>query len=162
MSFTMMRTFMPCIGLAGLGQTMSDYATPNTRQPAILRPQVYFRISGVALLAVAILGLVLNIVQGNYSTALGFNDTFLNFTFSHDALHFVLAIAAFVLGFASVPARVTKVAAIVLGFVYVALGIAGFFMFNAPHDTMFLALTPSLDAVHLLLGAYALASGFTA
>ena len=149
---------------------MSEYARttrptenrPTETGPALLRPAVYFRISGFALLAVAILGLVMNLVEGNYSHALGLGNTFLNFTYAHDALHFVLAGAALMFGFANIPGHVVKLFAIVFGFVYLALGIAGFFVFNAPHDTAFLALTPALDIVHILLGGYALTAGFMA
>lgn len=144
---------------------MSDYARNQPALetgPALLRPVVYFRISAFALLAVALLGLVMNLIEGNYSNALGFGDTFLNFTYSHDVLHFVLAAAAFTLGFANVSPSLVKGAAILFGAVYLALGIAGFFVFNAPHDTSFLALTPALNAVHILLGGYALTSGLMA
>jgi hypothetical protein len=143
---------------------MSEYATPTNNVPSILNPVVYFRISAFALAAVAVLGFIMNIVDSKtaVSTSLGFGNTFLNFTYAHDAVHLVLAAAAFLFGFGNLAGSTVKAFAIIFGFVYVALGVVGFFAFTGSSNDTFLALTPGLNIVHLLLGAYALTSGFAA
>lgn len=141
---------------------MSDYATPTNNVPTILNPVVYFRISAFALAAVAVLGFVMNIIDGAVSTSLGFGNTFLNFTYAHDAVHLILAAAAFLFGFGNLSGSTVKTFAIIFGFVYAGLGVIGFFMFTGAGGDQFLALTPALNVVHLLLGGYALVSGFSA
>lgn len=139
---------------------MSDYATPTNNVPTILNPVIYFRISAFALAAVAVLGFLMNIIDGsNISTSLGFGGTFLQFTYTHDVVHLVLAAAAFLFGFGNLAGNTVKAFAIIFGVVYVLLGVVGFFAFNGTKDE-FLALTPALNIVHLLLGAYALTAGF--
>ncbi len=147
--------------LLAFGDTMSEYATPTNNVPMILNPVVYFRISAFTLAAVAVLGFIMNIVDGsNVSTSLGLGNTFLNFTYAHDAVHLVLAAAAFLFGFGNLAGNTVKAFAIIFGFVYIALGVVGFFAFTGSSGDSFLALTPALNIVHLLLGAYALTAGF--
>lgn len=131
----------------------TTYATKTTtRTNPILDPQVYWRVSAVALAAVALLGIVLNLVgQG---TLLGAN--FLAFDWTHNVLHVVLAAAAAVFGFAGMAANVRKTFAIVFGFVYLGLGVLGFFM----SDVGPIGLELGENLVHILLGAWALLVGF--
>jgi hypothetical protein len=139
---------------------MSEVAQPTNNVPALLNPIVYFRISAIALGAVALLGFVMNLIDGsNVSTSLGANNTFLNFTYAHDAVHLVLALAAALFGFGSLAPNVVRTFAIIFGIVYAGLGVVGFFAMKGADGDTFLALTPGLNAVHLLLGAYALTSG---
>jgi hypothetical protein len=72
----------------------------------------------------------------------------------------VLALAAFVFGFGNLSPGVTKTFAIVFGFVYVGLGVVGFLLSNPLGTGLALNLGFSLNAVHLLLGAWALTAGF--
>lgn len=141
---------------------MSEYAHTTNNTPTILEPVIYFRISAFVLAAVALLGFVLNAT--NNGTALSYGNTFLNFTWSHDVVHLVLAAAAFLFGFASLPGNTVKLFAIIFGVVYLALGVAGFFVWNNPSSTDFgfLALTPALNVIHILLGGYAITAGATA
>ncbi len=141
---------------------MSDYATPTNNVPTFLNPVIYFRISAFALAAVALLGFIMNIIDGAVSTSLGFGNTFLNFTYAHDAVHLVLAAAAFLFGFGNLAGNTVKMFAILFGIVYLGLGVLGFFMWQGSTGDSFLALTPALNLVHIVLGGYALTSGFAA
>ncbi len=144
---------------------MSEVATPTNNVPALLNPIVYFRISAVALGAVAVLGSVMTLIDGDsVSTSLGADNTFLNFTWAHNGVHVLLAVIAGVFGWASIAPKAVKTFAIIFGCVYGALGVVGFFMFNDYNATTgagdtFLALTPTLNIVHLGLGAYGLTAG---
>lgn len=147
---------------------MSEFATPTNTNNPIMNPIVYFRVSAFALLAVAILGTVMAIIYGGDNTtakdqllAFGGVDG-LGFTWAHNVLHFVLAGACFLFGFGNLAGNVVKIFAIIFGFVYASLGVLGFFVANPLGDGAALALNTgiALSAVHLLLGAWALVSGF--
>ncbi|MEA3189897.1 MAG: hypothetical protein QOD77_479 [Thermoplasmata archaeon] len=145
---------------------MSEYARPTNNLPAVLNPVICFRVSTIALAAVAVLGFVANITANDKAGYgfLSFEGGFLPFTYTHDIVHLVLACAAFLFGFANLPGNTVKVFAIIFGAVYTALGIVGFFAFQAAAaggDT-FLGLSLPLNIVHILLGGYALAAGFLA
>lgn len=132
---------------------MSEYATPTNTTSPIMNPVLYWRVSAFALTAVALLGIILNIVgQGDL---LGKN--FLAFDWTHNILHVVLAAAAFVFGFMALPGNVVKTFAIVFGFVYAGLGVTGFFTDVGP-----IGLELGENLVHILLGAWALVAGFGA
>jgi hypothetical protein len=147
---------------------MSEYVRPSNTTNPILDPILYWRVSALALTAVAILGIVMaSIYGGGEATAKDQLFAFhgehaLGFTWTHNVIHVVLAVAAFVFGFANVPARVAKVAAIVFGVVYGGLGIVGFLYTNPLGDGLALNLGYTLNAVHLLLAAWALLAGFGA
>jgi hypothetical protein len=142
---------------------MSEYARPTNNVPTILNPVIYFRISAIALAAVALLGFIANMTATKTSQFgfLSFDGNFLPFTYTHDIVHLVLAAAAFLFGFANLPGNTVKMFSIIFGAVYVALGVVGFFAFQATAKTpdTFLGLSIPLNIVHLLLGAYALAAG---
>ncbi len=120
----------------------------------IVNPVLYWRVSAIALGAVALLGIVLNSVGAG--TLLGAN--FLAFDWGHNILHVVLAIAAAVFGWGNLGAGITKTFAIVFGFVYAILGVVGFFV----ADLGILSLELGENLVHILLGAWALTAGFGA
>lgn len=147
---------------------MSDYARPTNTTNPILDPVLYWRLSAFALTAVALLGIVLASIYGGgeHSTkdqALAFDGTHgLGFTWTHNVVHVVLALAAFVFGFAGLPGNVTKVFAIIFGFVYAGLGVVGFLWTNPIGDGLALNLGYTLNAVHLLIGGWALLAGFGA
>ena len=131
---------------------MSELATPTTTRNPMIDPAVYWRVSAFALTAVALLGIVLTAMD--QATLLG--SDFLAFDWSHNVLHVVLAGAAFLFGFANLPARLVRTFAIVFGFVYGGLGVLGFFV--ADLGISHLELGENL--VHLALGAWGLVAGF--
>lgn len=130
---------------------MSEYATPHNDTPTILRTQTYWRISAFALSAVALLGIVMSLATGGK-----FIPGFLTFDWGHNIVHIVLAGAAFVFGFAPVSAKLSRLFAIVFGFVYMGLGLVGFFI----QDLALLHLELGENLVHIVLGVWALAAGF--
>src|SRR5207244_3604981 len=130
---------------------MSETATRTSGGSMIWNPVTYFRVTGFALAAVALLGIVMNIVDNNaVSTSLGFGNTFLNFTWPHNIVHVLLAAVAFLMGFGNLSTSAVKTFAIIIGAVYLALGVVGFFLFNGAGDK-FLALTPTLNVIHILI-----------
>lgn len=130
-------------------ETMTSSSTAT--RSLVLDPVVYWRASAFALTAVALLGIVLN-ATGNGSLL---GDSFLAFDWPHNVLHVVLAGAAFLFGFAALPARVVRTFALVFGVVYAGLGVLGFLV--ADLGPIHLELGENL--VHLLLGAWGLAAG---
>lgn len=140
--------------MLAIGDNMSDYATPTNTTNPIMNPVLYWRVSAIALTGVALLGIVLNAM--GEGTLLGKN--FLAFDWTHNILHVVLALAAFVFGFANLPGTVVKTFAIIFGFVYAGLGVFGFFV----SDVGPLGLELGENLVHIVLGAWALTAGFGA
>ena len=132
---------------------MSDYATTTTTRNPVMDPTVYWRVSAIALAAVALLGIVLTAMD--QATLLGAD--FLAFDWTHNILHVVLAGAAFLFAYANLPATLVRTFAIVFGFVYAALGVLGFFVADLG-GVMHLELGENL--VHILLGAWGLLAGF--
>ena len=147
---------------------MSEYARPTNTTNPILDPVLYFRLAAFALTAVTLLGVVMAAIYGGGETsakdqALAFHSQHgLGLTWTHTAVHAVLALACFVFGFANVPGNVARVLAIVFGVVYGGLGIVGFLFTNPLGGTLALNLGYSLNGVHLLLGAWALVAGLGA
>jgi hypothetical protein len=148
---------------------MTNYANARpTPRNFILDPVVYWRVSAFALSAVAILGIVLASISGGgaestQDQALAFHGNHgLGLTWTHNVLHVVLAIAAFVFGFANLSPAITRTFAILFGFVYAGLGVLGFLLSNPLGEGLALNLGVSLNAVHLLIGAWALTAGFAA
>lgn len=137
-----------------------SYTPPSKKHtPPALDPVVVFRISAWVLGLVALVGLVSATLPQTKV-----NDQFLagigiQFTWAHNVLHILLVAAAALFGYAALEPRFVKSMAIVVGSVYLVLGVLGFFWLNWPADETVLALTPTLNAVHLLLGAWALAAG---
>lgn len=143
---------------------MSEYARPTNTTNPLLDPVVYWRVSAFALTAVALLGIVLTAIGKPDLFATDGHSHLLPFTWAHNILHVVLALAAFIFGFANLPGRIVKVFAIVFGIVYAGLGVVGFFVAD-PLGTgsgMALHLTETLNVVHILLGGWALLAGFGA
>ena len=152
---------------------MANPTTYATRTPAatnpLLDPVVYWRVSAFALTAVAVLGVVLAAISGGGNESardqiLAFDSHHgLGLTWTHTIVHFVLAGAAFLFGFGNLGPAVTRTFAIVFGVVYAGLGVLGF-LFSDPLGDGALALNlgVALNAVHLLLGAWALTAGIAA
>src|SRR5687767_6890079 len=106
---------------------------------AILNPRNYAKITGVALLLVAVLGIVFSAMgtDGKYglfcstptaTTCEGTaSDTsFLAFDWTHNILHVVLAAIALTVGFVSLGASYARQYAMTFGAVYFVLGVMGF------------------------------------
>jgi hypothetical protein len=139
---------------------MSELARPTNTLNPIADPHVYFRVSAFLLTAVAALGVVLNLVGS--PDALSFGSHFLTLTWTHTLVHFVLAAACFLFGFARLPGPTVKLFALVFGIVYLGLGVLGFFVTNPLGHAMALDLGLGTNLVHVLLGGWALVGGITA
>jgi hypothetical protein len=139
---------------------MSEYAPVRRQVNPLFDPIVYFRVTAWALGLIALLGVISTAMNQEDVTRqfLSFGGTFLQFTWWHNYIHIALAAACALLGYASLPGQAVKMSAIAFGAVYLILGVLGFFLWNTAEDP-FLALTMVLNAVHLLLGAWALAAG---
>ena len=148
---------------------MSDYATPTNTTNPLLDPVIYWRVNAFALTAVALLGIILAAISGGghetaKDQALAFDSTHgLGLTWTHNVVHVVLALAAFVFGFSGMPGRVVKVFAIIFGVVYLGLGVLGFIVSNPlGSGALALNLGVTLNVVHILLGGWALTAGLAA
>lgn len=141
---------------------MSEYATPTNNDSFFLDPRRYWQISGLALAAVALLGIVVDLIfAGNSSEGIA---NFLQFDRVHNILHVVLAATALTLGFGRFNGGILKTMAIVFGFVYVGLAVIGF-IGGLSYDLFNLGLLQlelGENLVHLLIGSWALITGFTA
>lgn len=119
----------------------------------LINPVMYWRVTGFALAAIALLGIIMSIANDG-----AFISGFLEFDWGHNIVHVVLAAAAFIFGFAPVSPAIAKTFAIVFGFVYLALGVLGFFV----SDLGILQLELGENLVHILIAAWALTAGFLA
>lgn len=138
---------------------MSEYASRSEGANPFLDPVVYFRVTAWALGLVALLGIILFAMEDKPARqALSMDSAFLQFTFSHNILHILLAAACFLFGYAALDAKLVRTFAIVFGGVYLLLGVVGFFVWNTPDDPWF-AFTPTLNIVHILLGGWGLVTG---
>lgn len=133
---------------------MSEFATPTNTTNPIMNPVTYWRVTAFALAATAVLGIILSAT--NNEDLLGAN--FLTFDWTHNILHVVLALAAFVFGFAALPGNIVKTFAIIFGFVYAGLGVTGF----VTETVGPIGLELGENLIHILIGAWALVSGFGA
>lgn len=135
---------------------MATNATENTN--FLANPVAYFRISGIALAAVAVLGIIMSAVNKG-----GFIDGFLEFDWTHNIVHILLAAIGILLGFGNIASSVVKTFAIVLGAVYVVLGVVGFISVDAfILGGLGFHLELGENLVHLIIGAYGLTAGLMA
>lgn len=138
---------------------MSEYAQQpvNTENP-FLNPRIYWKVSAFALSAVALLGIAVTIFAGNNEGI----SNFLKFDWTHNILHVVLAGAAFLFGFGNMSGQVTKIFAIIFGFVYLGLGLVGLIGGLTFEIGSLMSLELGENLVHIVLGAWALTAGFAA
>lgn len=132
-------------GTTGTGNPIADVTT-------------FWRISGVAVAAVAVLGILLNLLDEE--ALLG---SFLTFDWTHNIVHVVLAAIALVMGFGTVAMNMSKMVAKVFGAVYLLLGVAGFIsagLFGLG-DAIGLELEIGENLVHLVIGAWGLYAGMS-
>ncbi len=136
---------------------------------AILTPKNYARITGIALAATAVLGIVLSTMGTDGKYGLFCNEpsettckgdaaekSFLGFDWTHNIVHVVLAVIALAVGFATVPGNYVRLYAIVFGLVYTALGAVGF----GVADLGILHLELGENLVHLVIGLYGIVAYF--
>ena len=118
--------------------------------------KTYALISGLALGATALLGIVMEFVNKG---SLGI-DALLKFDWTHDVLHVVLAIAALAAATVS-SGSYARVYARIFGAVYLLLGVFGWFSFtNSALKPLGLHLETLENVIHLVIGAWGLAAGF--
>lgn len=147
----------PPEGFADEGTTVGAWS-PST-------PSGYWRISAVLLAAVAVLGLIVNAIGGNYAYVPDVEamEDILVFDWAHDIVHVVLALIAVAFGFTGLrTSDASKPTAGVVGVVYLALGIAGFFggFVDFLDDLLGLHLEAGENVLHLVLGAWGALVGF--
>lgn len=121
--------------------------------------RLYWRASGLALAAVALLGIALNATAN--AALLG--SGFLAFDWTHNVVHVLLAAVALVLGFAAVDVAVSKGVAKVVGLVYLGLAVVGFLSATVFGIGTLLGLHLELgeNLVHLLIGGWGAYVGFS-
>ncbi|MES2154636.1 MAG: DUF4383 domain-containing protein [bacterium] len=121
----------------------------------VLNPKLYAKITGFALLATALLGIVMEFVGNPHGN---FMPNFLTFDWTHDILHVVLGAIALAAGFLAGGAY-AKIYARLFGIVYTGLAIAGFvngYVINA----LGVQLELGENLVHTAIGVWGLAAGF--
>ncbi len=133
----------------------------------ILDPKFHARVVGIALAAIAVLGIILSLVgaEGHF----GFfcdgavtcdgeeaaESSFLGFDWGHNLVHVLLAAIALTVGY-TVYSRMARTYAQVFGIVYAALGLFGFLF----ADLFILHLELGENLLHLLIGGWGIAAGF--
>jgi FtsH-binding integral membrane protein len=120
----------------------------------LMNPRTYAIVTGFALAATALLGIVMSIATGG-----DFVKGFLEFDWTHNVLHVVLAAAALAAGFLA-SGDYAKMYAKVFGIVYVGLAVVGFVA--GPDVLGFLGVHLEIgeNLVHLLIGAWGILTGF--
>jgi hypothetical protein len=119
----------------------------------VLNPTMYARVTGLALAAVALLGIVMNLL--NSPTLLA---DFLAFDWAHNIVHVVLAGVALFVGFTNGGAYARNYARI-FGIVYTGLAVFGFIP-GTSLGFMGIGLELGENLVHLVIGLWGLAAGF--
>lgn len=119
----------------------------------ILNPRTYAIVTGVALAATAVLGIVMELANGG-----GFIAGFLEFDWTHDILHVVLAGAALAAGTAAGGAY-ARLYARAFGVVYTLLAILGF-VNGGVLGILGVHLELGENLVHALVGVWGLVAGF--
>ncbi|HWG89450.1 MAG TPA: hypothetical protein VNZ52_01245 [Candidatus Thermoplasmatota archaeon] len=138
---------------------MTQFATATTGNTTTADQAVlYWKISGIAVGAVAALGIVMNLVKADGVLL----TNFLAFDWTHNVLHVILAAAAVTFGFTkAVEAKVVKTAALAFGAVYLLLGVLGFI--NGVTTFLATALNLHLEMgenlIHLAIGGYGVFAG---
>lgn len=126
---------------------------------------LYWRVSAIALAAVALLGITLTAIGGNnaYVPNVEAMESILVFDWTHNIVHVALAAVAALFGFASISQGVSANAAKIVGVVYIGLGVAGFVpgVVEALDSLIGLHLEAGENVIHLTLGVWGAYAGFT-
>lgn len=146
------RPGLPVAVIGRNGETMAEFATARAATGGALSAKAYWKITGPVLALVALLGIGLALA-GVPRLLPGF----LEFDAVHNVLHVALAALALTLGYGAASAALAKTAAKVVGVVYLALGVVGFFLANV-FGLLHLEIGENL--IHLALGAWGVAAGF--
>lgn len=130
-----------------------------------MRASGYWRITAIALTAVALLGLIVNAIGGNnaYTPDIELMESILVFDWAHDIVHVALAGIAIAFGFTALRTEdFSKPVAGTIGVVYLLLGVAGFIpgFVDLLDDLIMLHLEAGENILHLLLGAWGAYVGF--
>lgn len=130
---------------------------PANRAATAGNSKLYWKISGPVLLAVAVLGFLLNAIGLG-----GLLGGFLSFDWAHNAVHLALALLALYLGYAAAPA-LARTMALAVGGVYVVLALVGFLSADAfgIGSLLGLHLEVGENLIHAALGAWGLYAGFS-
>lgn len=127
---------------------------------------IYWKTSAIALAAVALLGIIVNAIGGNfaYTPDVGAMEGILVFDWTHNVVHVLLAAIAGAFGFGSFSSKLSANAAKVVGIVYLALGVLGFVpaVTGLLESTLGLGLEVGENLIHVTLGAWGAYAGFTA
>jgi hypothetical protein len=137
-------------GVDGGFGTLEVRGGKNMANP-IWNTRMYAKITGYAVAAVALLGIILNSMGS--PNLLG--ENFLAFDWTHNIVHVVLAAIALYVGFAATDAMCTMYAK-AFGVVYTLLGVTGFFV----ADLGILHLELGENLVHLVIGGWGVVAGF--
>lgn len=129
--------------------TTTATRTTQAHENPIKDVHTYWKVSGMGLAAIAILGIIVNILFGNQQGIPGF----LVFDWTHNIVHVALAALALGVGFGNVNLAIARPLALVVGIVYLALGVVGFIAGNL-FSFMGLHLQFGENLVHLLIGAW--------
>lgn len=139
--------------------TTAPSTSPSGHPNPIANVRTYWRLSGLALAGVAILGIVLNAV---YNSPWLLDPAFLSFDWAHNVVHVVLAAIALTLGFATISVAIQANFAKVIGIVYLALGVVGFVsgdLFGL-EEAIGLHLELGENLFHIVIGAWGAYAGF--
>lgn len=120
----------------------------------VLNPTMYARVTGLALAAVALLGIVMNLVSPTGTLV----ENFLAFDWAHNIVHVVLAGVALFVGFTNGGAYARNYARI-FGIVYTGLAVFGFIP-GTSLGFMGIGLELGENLVHLVIGLWGIAAGF--
>jgi hypothetical protein len=120
----------------------------------LMSARTYSITTGFALAAVAGLGIVMSLLTGG-----DFLRGFLEFDWTHNVLHVVLAAAALFFGFAAGGAW-AKTYAKIFGPVYAGLAVLGFVAGANVLGVLGLHLELGENLVHLLIGAWGILTGY--
>lgn len=127
---------------------------------------IYWKTSAIALAAVALLGIVVNLAGGNfaYTPDVSAMEGILVFDWTHNVVHVALAAVAGAFGFGSFSSKLSANAAKVVGVVYLALGVLGFVpaVTELLESSIGLGLEVGENLIHVTLGAWGAYAGFTA
>lgn len=139
----------------------------NRMANPILNPKLHAQVVGIALAAVAVLGIILSLIGAGGHFGFFCDDaiacdgaeaaegSFLGFDWGHNLVHVLLAAIALVVGYTAY-SRMARTYAQVFGIVYAALGVFGFVF----ADLFILHLELGENLLHLLIGAWGIAAGF--
>jgi hypothetical protein len=138
----------------------------ETSEPLFANIERYWQVSGIALTAVALLGIIVNLIGGNnaYVPDVEFMTSFLVFDWTHNVVHVALAAVALAFGFGSFSEVLSANAAKIVGVVYIGLGVLGFVpaVTSLLDSLLGLGLEVGENLIHLALGAWGAYAGFTA